>query len=113
MNQVLVALFTLYGNDDVEDRIQEFFGILSTSMLHLGEQGKRQSRAKEIPNLESVYILIDLIVQKSQYLTTDIFERCFPYELLRNSYHVVHKKENEANEAIEQRERKVNKAFEV
>ena len=112
MNQVLVALFTLYGNDDVEDRIQEFFGILSTSMLHLGEN-KRQSKAKEIPNLESVYILIDLIVQKSQFLTTDIFERCFPYELLRNSYHVVHKKENEAYEAMENRERKVNKAFEV
>ena len=101
-------MFTLYGQDDVEERIQEFFMIMSTSMLHLGSARRKR---QEIPNVESVYILLDLIVQKSPFLTEGFLERCFPYTLLRNSYHVVHKKENEANEDKENMERKVNKTF--
>lgn len=42
-------------------------------------------------NRESVYILLDLVVQKSPWLSMDLLESCFPYTLLRNSYHIVHK----------------------
>ncbi len=42
-------------------------------------------------NRESVYILLDLLVQKSPWLSMDLLESCFPYTLLRNSYHIVHK----------------------
>ena len=31
------------------------------------------------------------IVQESPYLTMDLLESCFPYALLRNSYHHVYK----------------------
>uniref|UniRef100_A0A8C9F7Z2 Nck-associated protein 1 n=1 Tax=Pavo cristatus TaxID=9049 RepID=A0A8C9F7Z2_PAVCR len=42
-------------------------------------------------NRESVYLLLDMIVQESPFLTMDLLESCFPYVLLRNAYHAVYK----------------------
>jgi hypothetical protein len=36
---------------------------------------------------QSVYLLLDMIVTQSPYLTDDLLESCFPYVLLRASYH--------------------------
>ncbi|KAJ4923766.1 hypothetical protein JOQ06_028021 [Pogonophryne albipinna] len=41
-------------------------------------------------NRESVYLLLDMIVQESPFLTMDLLESCFPYVLRRNAYHAVY-----------------------
>lgn len=56
-------------------------------MLRLGQEADKEA----IRNRESVYILLDLIVQDSPFLTMDLLESCFPYALLRNAYHAVYK----------------------
>ena len=87
VNQVFGALFSLCGHDDVEDRLKEFLALASSSLLRLAQENSKE----EIRNRESVYILLDLIVQSSPFLSMDLLESCFPYTLLRNSYHLVHK----------------------
>ena len=87
VNQVFGALFSLCGHDDVEDRLKEFLALASSSLLRLAQENVKE----EIRNRESVYILLDLIVQSSPFLSMDLLESCFPYTLLRNSYHIVHK----------------------
>ncbi|XP_061167133.1 nck-associated protein 1-like isoform X2 [Saccostrea echinata] len=89
VNQIAGALFTIHGPGDVSDRLQEFLALASSSLLRLGQS---QEQDKEtVRNRESVYILLDLIVQESPYLTMDLLESCFPYALLRNAYHTVYK----------------------
>ena len=44
-----------------------------------------------IRHRESIYILLDTIVQESPFLTMDLLESCFPYVLLRNAYHAVYR----------------------
>lgn len=96
VNQIFTVLFTLGGKDDIEERIREFFSIVSSSLLHLGEtveKRRRSKQRKDLVNLESIYILLDIIVHESDFLTMDILEKCFPYTLIRKSYYSVHKKE--------------------
>lgn len=97
-------LFTLGGKNDVEDRIREFFNIVSSNLLHLGETSDKRRKSKqkkELVNLESIYILLEIIVLESDFLTMDILESCFPYTLIRKSYnavHDLHKKEDKQDE---------------
>ena len=89
------------GKDDIEERIREFFSIVSSSLLHLGEtveKRRRSKQKKELVNLESIYILLDIIVHESDFLTMDILEKCFPYTLIRKSFHVVHKEQKTKEE---------------
>ena len=87
INQLLGCLFSIGGHDDIEDRLKEFLALASSSLLRLGQEGTRE----DIRNRESVYILLHQIVEKSQFLSMDLLESCFPYSLLRNSYHSVHR----------------------
>ena len=87
INQLLGCLFSIGGHDDIEDRLKEFLALASSSLLRLGQEGSRE----DIRNRESVYILLHQIVEKSQFLSMDLLESCFPYSLLRNSYHSVHR----------------------
>jgi len=86
-NQLLGGLFSIGGHDDIEDRLKEFLALTSSSLLRLGQEGARE----EVKNRESVYILLNQIVQVSPFLSMDLLESCFPYTLLRDSYHSVHK----------------------
>ncbi|XP_052716447.1 nck-associated protein 1-like isoform X19 [Crassostrea angulata] len=89
VNQIAGALFTIHGPGDVSDRLQEFLALASSSLLRLGQSQEQEKET--FKNRESVYILLDLIVQESPYLTMDLLESCFPYALLRNAYHTVYK----------------------
>ena len=42
-------------------------------------------------SVEKLIVFIFQIVQESPFLTMDLLESCFPYALLRNSYHLVYK----------------------
>lgn len=91
VNQIFGVLFTMCGHDDIEDRLKEFLALASSSLLRLAQEAPSK---EDVRNRESVYILLDLIVQKSPWLSMDLLESCFPYTLLRNSYHIVHKMGN-------------------
>ena len=104
---MFTVLFSLGGKFDVEERIRDFFQIVSSALLHLGEtydKRKRSKQRKDLVNLESIYILLDIIVHESDFLTMDIMESCFPYTLVRKSYYSVHKKAAEEKRAAKQAE---------
>ncbi|KAF4526918.1 hypothetical protein B566_EDAN008361 [Ephemera danica] len=64
--------------------------LASSSLLRLGQEADKEM----IKNRESVYLLLDQIVQESPFLTMDLLESCFPYALIRNAYHAVYKQEH-------------------
>ncbi|XP_041365275.1 nck-associated protein 1-like isoform X2 [Gigantopelta aegis] len=87
INALAGAMFTNHGPGDVEDRLKEFLALASSSLLRLGQEHDKEV----IKNRESVYLLLDQIVQESPFLTMDLLESCFPYALLRNAYHTTYK----------------------
>lgn len=87
VNQLAGALFSIHGPGDTEQRLQEFLALASSSLLRLGQESEKEA----VKNRESVYLLLDKIVQESPFLTMDLLESCFPYALLRNAYHSVYK----------------------
>jgi NCK-associated protein 1 len=90
VNNIFGALFHICGQGDIEDRMKEFLALASSSLLRLGQEADKEA----IRNRESVYLLLDQIVQESPFLTMDLLESCFPYALIRNAYHAVNKQEH-------------------
>ncbi|XP_063219756.1 membrane-associated protein Hem [Bacillus rossius redtenbacheri] len=90
INNIFGALFTICNQGDIEDRMKEFLALASSSLLRLGQEADKEV----IRNRESVYLLLDQIVQESPFLTMDLLESCFPYALIRNAYHAVYKQEH-------------------
>uniref|UniRef100_A0AAY5KB45 Nck-associated protein 1 n=1 Tax=Esox lucius TaxID=8010 RepID=A0AAY5KB45_ESOLU len=86
VNQIAAALFTIHKGS-IEDRLKEFLALASSSLLKIGQETDKITTR----NRESVYLLLDMIVQESPFLTMDLLESCFPYVLLRNAYHAVYK----------------------
>lgn len=89
INHVAAALFTVHGGS-VEERLKEFLALASSSLLKLGQETDRNSTR----NRESIYLLLEHIVRCSPFLTMDLLESCFPYVLLRNSYHATVRRNN-------------------
>ncbi|KAJ3610092.1 hypothetical protein NHX12_022186 [Muraenolepis orangiensis] len=92
VNQIAAALFTIHKGS-IEDRLKEFLALASSSLLKIGQETDKMTTR----NRESVYLLLDMIVQESPFLTMDLLESCFPYVLLRNAYHAVYKQSISAN----------------
>lgn len=93
INGIAGALFTICNHGDTVDRFKEFLALASSSLLRLGQEQDKEA----IRNRESVYILLDLIVKESPFLTMDLLESCFPYALFRNAYHAVYKNQGILN----------------
>ncbi|KAK7078914.1 Nck-associated protein 1, partial [Halocaridina rubra] len=90
VNTLFAALFTYCGRaQDIEERLKEFLALASSSLLRLG----RENDKDVIKNRDATYILLHQIVVQSPFLTMDLLEACFPYALIRNAYHTVHKTE--------------------
>lgn len=89
INNIFGAMFTICGQGDIEDRMKEFLALASSSLLRLGQESDKEATR----NRESIYLLLDQIVQESPFLTMDLLESCFPYVLIRNAYHAVYKLE--------------------
>ncbi|XP_064102195.1 membrane-associated protein Hem-like [Macrobrachium nipponense] len=90
VNTLFAALFTYCGRaQDIEERLKEFLALASSSLLRLG----RENDKDVIKNRDATYILLHQIVVQSPFLTMDLLEACFPYALIRNAYHAVHKAE--------------------
>ena len=91
INGIAGALFTICGGSDIEERLKEFLALASSSLLRLGQEPDKEMTR----NRESIYLLLDMIVQESPFLTMDLLESCFPYALMRNAYHAVYKSDGQ------------------
>ncbi len=110
--ELQAVLFMLCGRQDHDDRAKEFLALASSSLLRMDQEhatdkasggaggsgggGSGGSDNREVlliaqRNRDSVYILLDMYVQKEASLTMDLLESCFPYALIRNAYHNVRK----------------------
>lgn len=87
INNLAGALFSICNHGDTIDRLKEFLALASSNLLRLGQEHDKES----IKNRESVYILLDLIVKESPFLTLDLLESCFPFALLRTAYSAVYR----------------------
>lgn len=87
VNSIAPAMFSILNHGDIEDRLKEFLGLASSSLLRLIHETDKEA----IKNRESVYLLIQILVEDSPFLTMDLLESCFPYCLLRHAYHCVYK----------------------
>ncbi|CAK8685235.1 nck-associated protein 1-like isoform X1 [Clavelina lepadiformis] len=100
VNHVAASLFTVHRGN-VEERLKEFLALASSSLLKLGQETDKASTR----NRESIYLLLERIVGFSPFLTMDLLESCFPYVLLRNSYHGVRRSQpNTASSNLSQAE---------
>ncbi|XP_026096581.1 nck-associated protein 1-like [Carassius auratus] len=86
VNHLAAAMFTVQSQN-IQTQLQEFLKVASSVLLQLGQNVERA----EIKNRDSIYLLLDMIVEQSPFLSQDMLEKCFPYVLLRNSYREVHK----------------------
>lgn len=86
VNQLAAAMFTVQ-NKNIEQHLREFLLIASSALLQLGQNVEKV----EIKHRDSVYLLLDKIVEQSPFLSQDVLENCFPYVLLRNAYREVHR----------------------
>lgn len=87
VNSIASAMFSILNHGDIEERLKEFLGLASSSLLRLIQEHDKEL----IKNRESVYLLIHILVQESPFLTMDLLESCFPYCLLRHAYQCVYK----------------------
>lgn len=87
VNSIAPAMFSILNHGDIEERMKEFLGLASSSLLRLIHETDKEL----IKNRESVYLLIHILVQGSPFLTMDLLESCFPYCLLRHAYQSVYK----------------------
>ncbi|MCI4395608.1 hypothetical protein PGIGA_G00193990 [Pangasianodon gigas] len=86
INHLAAAMFTVQ-NKNIEEHLREFLMIASSALLQLGQNIEKV----EIKHRDSVYLLLDMIVEQSPFLSQDVLENWFPYVLLRNAYREVHK----------------------
>ncbi|ROT82853.1 Membrane-associated protein Hem [Penaeus vannamei] len=90
VNTLFAALFTYVGERKTLRRgLILPLQLASSSLLRLG----RENDKDVIKNRDATYILLHQIVVQSPFLTMDLLEACFPYALIRNAYHTVHKAE--------------------
>lgn len=85
VNSIAAALFSILNHGDIEDRLKEFLGLASSSLLRLIHEPDKEL----IKNRESVYLLIQMLVEQSPFLTMDLLESCFPYGLLRHGHQCI------------------------
>ncbi|KAB5517011.1 hypothetical protein PHYPO_G00184610 [Pangasianodon hypophthalmus] len=86
INHLAAAMFTVQ-NKNIEEHLREFLMFASSALLQLGQNIEKV----EIKHRDSVYLLLDMIVEQSPFLSQDVLENWFPYVLLRNAYREVHK----------------------
>ncbi|XP_064384719.1 nck-associated protein 1 homolog [Halichondria panicea] len=83
------AIFAYYGDKEQKDRMKEFLVFTSSRIMTLAKETEKEKDAPKAR--EAIYLLLDLIVEESPFLTRDLLESCFPYALLRDAYSTVYK----------------------
>ena len=90
VNAIAGAVFAFYGEQEQKDKMLEFIVFTSSRIMTLAKEADRE---KDSPrSREAIYLLLDLFVEESPFLTRDQLERCFPYCLLRDAYNSVYRR---------------------
>ncbi|XP_003382558.1 PREDICTED: nck-associated protein 1-like [Amphimedon queenslandica] len=90
VNAIAGAVFGLYGVQEQKDRMKDFIIFTSSRIMTLAKEADREKDAPK--SREAIYVLLDLFVKESPFLTRDLLESCFPYCLLRDAYNSVYRK---------------------
>ncbi|KAK6747576.1 hypothetical protein RB195_000646 [Necator americanus] len=84
VNTMAGALFHHHGRGDIHLRMKEFLALASSSVLRAAQE--MDGRQDTINNQSALYIMLEQIVNKCRWLSMDVLEACFPYNLVRTAY---------------------------
>ncbi|MFH4977682.1 hypothetical protein AB6A40_004391 [Gnathostoma spinigerum] len=77
------ALFCLHERCDAAERMKEFLALASSGILRASEE---MNDPEVLKSFQPVYFIIEELVKRSPYLSFDLLESCFPYNLIRSAY---------------------------
>ncbi|KIH65736.1 hypothetical protein ANCDUO_03941 [Ancylostoma duodenale] len=84
VNTMAGALFHHHGRGDIHLRMKEFLALASSSVLRAAQE--MDGRQDAINNQSALYIMLEQLVNKCRWLSMDVLEACFPYNLVRTAY---------------------------
>ncbi|KAK5972294.1 Membrane associated protein Hem [Trichostrongylus colubriformis] len=84
VNTIAGALFHHHGRADTHLRMKEFLALASSSVLRAAQE--LDGRQDAVSNQATLYILLEQFVNKCRWLSMDVLEACFPYNLVRTAY---------------------------
>uniref|UniRef100_A0A0N4ZFJ6 Membrane-associated protein Hem n=1 Tax=Parastrongyloides trichosuri TaxID=131310 RepID=A0A0N4ZFJ6_PARTI len=76
------VLFAICGRLDCGERMKEFLKIMSCGLLQI----VGSSASEHSPNLRSINVLLEDIVNESKWITFDDLQEVFPHNLIASSY---------------------------
>ncbi|EGT43047.1 hypothetical protein CAEBREN_28853, partial [Caenorhabditis brenneri] len=88
INTIGSALFHLHEKNDILYRMKEFLALASSGILrtiHERDNG-RQVADDGLRSHTTLYIILEQMVRKNKWLSMDLLEACFPYNLVRTAY---------------------------
>eukprot|EP00731_Ephydatia_muelleri_P035753 Em0155g8a len=91
VNALAGAIFAYFGPEEQKQKMKDFLIFTSSRIMTLAKEVEKERDAPKAR--EATYILLDLTVEESPFLTRDQLESCFPYSLLRDSYNYVYRKQ--------------------
>eukprot|EP00116_Pleurobrachia_bachei_P012865 sb/3473127/ len=76
-------------HDAIRKSLREFMEKLSERMMKLLLEEDKELQ-KELKQRDSMFVLLENMVQNSSYVTYDMLENNFPYTMIRNSYRALY-----------------------
>ncbi|CAI2350716.1 unnamed protein product [Caenorhabditis sp. 36 PRJEB53466] len=88
VNTIGSALFHLHEQNDIQERMKEFLALASSGILRTIHErdGSRQVPDDILRAHTTLYIILEQMVRKNRWLSIDVLEACFPYNLVRTAY---------------------------
>ncbi|CAJ0604279.1 unnamed protein product [Cylicocyclus nassatus] len=94
VNTMAGALFHHHGRGDIHLRMKEFLALASSSILRAAQE--MDGRFDTTNNQSALYIMLEQLVNKCRWLSMDVLEACFPYNLVRTAYQHCYQQEADA-----------------
>lgn len=88
INTIGSALFHLHEQNDIQSRMKEFLALASSGILRTIHErdNSRQISDDVLRSHTTLYIILEQMVRKNRWLSMDVLETCFPYNLVRTAY---------------------------
>ncbi|CAP24240.1 Protein CBR-GEX-3 [Caenorhabditis briggsae] len=88
INTIGSALFHLHDQNDIPMRMKEFLALASSGILrtiHERDNG-RTAPDDALRSHNTLYIILEQMVRKNHWISMNVLEACFPYNLVRTAY---------------------------
>lgn len=89
INTIGSALFHLHEQNDIPMRMKEFLALASSGILrtiHERDGGNRVIPDDVLRSHTTLYIILEQMVRKNEWISMNVLEACFPYNLVRTAY---------------------------